>query len=361
MKIKKAKCLFICKRRLNSYGVPIGLINSAAFVVNALIEQGHEAQLVCVQDFNAIDREIALYKPTHCFIEAIWVTPAKMEELCGLHKTVKFVVRVHSKIPFLAQEGIAMQWIIDYGNIDKRVGNLRVSANSQDLHDDLKDILKIDSVYLPNIYMPVKVSRPEKEDDEVHYDNDYRRGCGCGDTKVINIGCFGAIRQLKNHLIQAFAAIEFANKSDRRLRFHINANRLEGPGADSILKNLRALFSSPQPNGVQHELVEHDWVPHEDFIKLIQQMDIGMQVSFSESFNIVIADFIANNIPVVASPDVDWISGMSQANPNSTEDIVDKLRRAWRGGIFNLQHANTVALERHNRNAVTAWTGFLKS
>lgn len=354
---KNTKCLFICKRRINSYGIPIGLINSAMFVVNALNGLDIESKLVCVQDYNAINRELVLYKPTHCFIEAIWVTPDKMEELCALHPFVHFVVRIHSKIPFLAQEGVAIEWIKEYGKIAKKLGNLRISANNLDLHEDLTEILGINSVYLPNIYLPVKIECDD-DDDEVKYDNDYR--CIDSHQKIIDIGCFGAVRQLKNHLIQALAAIEFANKIGRRLRFHINSNRLEGQGADAILKNLRALFES-QPNHEKHELVEHDWVPHAEFIKLIRQMDVGMQVSLSESFNIVVADFIANNIPVVASPDVDWISSVSQADPNSTEDIVNKLRRAWRGRLFNLQHANLTALDRHNRTATAAWTGFLKS
>jgi len=355
MKIKKVKCLFICKRRVNSYGVPIGLINSAMFVVNALTNLGIEAQLVCVEDYNAINKEIVLYKPTHCFIEAVWVTPLKLKELATLHPMVKFVVRVHSKIPFLAQEGIALEWIIEYGKIAKQFGNIRVSANNTDLHEDLIKILDIKSVYLPNIYLPAKVECND-DDEEIRYDNQIYRGA----HKIVNVGCFGAIRPLKNHLIQAFAAIAFAEKIDRRLKFHINSNRLEGGASSaSILKNLRALFDPA--TGTKHELVEHEWVPHAEFIKLVRDMDVGMQVSLSESFNIVVADFIANDVPVVASPDVDWISNMSQADPTSTEDIVNKLRRAWRGRLFDLQHANMSALARHNRNATSEWTEFLKS
>jgi len=44
---------------------------------------------------------------------------------------------------------------------------------------------------------------------------------------------------------------------------------------------------------------------HSDFISIVKSMDIGMQVSLSESFNIVAADFVSNGIPLVGSPDIE--------------------------------------------------------
>jgi len=44
---------------------------------------------------------------------------------------------------------------------------------------------------------------------------------------------------------------------------------------------------------------------HNDFIRVVKSMDIGMQVSLSESFNIVAADFVSNGVPLVGSPDIE--------------------------------------------------------
>lgn len=353
-KKKKPKCLFICKKRIDSYGISFGLLNSATFVVNALNAEGIESKLVSVADNNCIDKELALFKPDFCFIEAIWVVPEKFEVLCKLHPKVKFIVRIHSKTPFLAMEGIAIDWIKRYEAVAKVFPNLRLSANSLRLNEDLINVLGINAVFLPNIYMPVKPA-PCLTSEDFEYDNQLNfRELVEDRSKTIDIGCFGAIRPLKNHLIQAMAAIAFGEKNGRRVRFHINGNRVEQTGAGNILKNLRALYA-----GTKHELVEHAWMPHAEFIELVKTMDLGMQVSLSESFNIVVADFIANDIPIVASPDVDWISSLSQADPNSTDDIVKKLVRAWKGKLYNLQRVNRDALNQHNKHALKIWLDFL--
>jgi len=344
----KTRCLFICKKRIDSYGISFGLLNSATFVVNALNAHDIESKIVSVVDSNCIDREVSEFKPTHVFIEAIWVTADKFEVLCKLHPKVKFIIRIHSKIPFLAMEGIAIEWIRDYQAVANRFKNLKVSSNNKDFNDDLSNIIKIPSVYLPNIYAPICDEPIESHWTEFEYDNEIPR-CLENEPAEINIGCFGAIRPLKNHLIQALAAIQFAEGLNKKLRFHINCNRIEQKG-DNILKNLRALFV-----GTPHELVEHPWMGHPEFIKLVKTMDMGMQVSFTESFNIVAADFVSNRRPIVVSPDVDWVSEASQADPNSTEDIVKKLRRAWRGGMFDLTRINLKALVKHNKQALEIW------
>ena len=67
-------------------------------------------------------------------------------------------------------------------------------------------------------------------------------------------------------------------------------------------------------NNPKHELVEYDWLTHDDFIDVVQSMDLGMQVSFTETFNIVTADFVNNNIPVVVSKEIPWVNPLFFAN-----------------------------------------------
>jgi len=89
-----------------------GLLNSAKMTTEALKRHLKvDTKLVVVIDSNGIDREVFLFKPEICFLEAIWVTPAKMRELVRLHPKVKFVIRVHSETPFLSNEGEAISRI----------------------------------------------------------------------------------------------------------------------------------------------------------------------------------------------------------------------------------------------------------
>ena len=307
-----------------------GLKNSATFITDMLNNLGHNAWVVDVTDNNDIDREITNFDPDIVIIEALWVVPEKFDVLKKLHPKIKWIVRLHSETPFLALEGIAMEWVHGYA---KR--GITIAANSTRLDTELKYLLPHDHfTYLPNYYpMPAKIPA-------------FTAHAG----KVINIGCFGAIRPLKNHAMQALSAIKFADDAKLILNFHINVNRCEDQG-EPVLRNLRALFAN-HPN---HNLVEHPWVNHPNFMEIIGSMDISMQVSFSETFNIVSCDAAIQNVPMVVSPEVSWANEMFQANPNSSEDIVKKLNTAWTTSRIGLQRYNFNGLRKFDDEAIKIW------
>ena len=284
----KSKILFICRERKNSgnnhcYGTgycrSIGLINSAQFIVNYLNDIDIESKLSVVVDANSIDRELFLYKPTHVVLEAIWITPLKIKELLKIkrYENLTWIIRLHSKIPFIANEGIAFEWIVGYSKLMKTMPNLYLAVNSPEFIDDLKKILNVRGLYLPNVYYP--------KDEIIAILPQIRM--------YVNFGCFGAIRPMKNQLIQAVAAIEYGEETNQEIHFHINADRQELQG-DNVYKNLKALFL-----GTRHTLIEHPWLSRVEFLAVIATMDIGLQVSMSETFNIVAADFISKNIPLI--------------------------------------------------------------
>jgi hypothetical protein len=77
-----------------------------------------------------------------------------------------------------------------------------------------------------------------------------------------------------------------------------------------------------------HKLVVHEWVNHKDFIKLVKTMDIGMQVSYSETFNIVAADFISQGVPVVISKELPW-GREGIADCSDVNNISNTLIETW--------------------------------
>lgn len=341
----KHRILFICKQR-STYGVSYGLLNSCRFLCNALEAIGNDAKTVEVVDNNDIDREVFKYKPTHVFIEALWVVPAKFDELIPRYPKVKWYVRLHSNSPFIANEGMAIEWIVKYYALGVKYPQLKVACNAQKLITDLTGVYGIQSVYAPNVYMPkidcndelekLKSKHPEEE------------------SHILNIGCFGAIRPLKNQLIQAMAAIAFAKKINKQLVFHINSARIESNG-QPILKNIESLFASSG-----HKLEVHDWLPWPSFIKLVHQMDLGLQVSMSETFDIVAADFAYADIPIVGSKEIEWLSSFYKADCTDSESIVSRLQFAWQGKKFGLQAANRHGLKSWNDTATKVWTRLLE-
>lgn len=312
------RILFICHRRNHYWGeeqggngnsLSSGLLNSALFIAEMLSGLGVEAKVVEVDDNNCIDREVTQYRPSHVVIEALWVVPEKFDVLRPLHPHVRWIVRLHSKASFLANEGIAMEWI--HGYLSR---GIEVQCNNKDALHELRVVahsLGWNShlvTHLPNYYpaAPTHHARPQL------------------DRRAVHIGCFGAVRPLKNHLAQAVAAIAFADDLRAGLRFHINGSRVEGRG-EPMLKNLRAIFSASP----RHDLVEHAWAPHAEFLETMKSMDLAMQVSFSETFNIVTADAVASGVPVITSPEVSWIGDYAMADPNDGRAIIDALWRAW--------------------------------
>lgn len=324
----QAKVLFILKHRESSSG-PIegsyengtefssGLWNSARFVFQMLQGEGIHTKIVQVIDNNCIDREVHIYRPTHVVIEALWVVPEKFGILQALHPDVKWIIRGHSELPFLAGEGIAIDWLcryVQYKNVYLAFNSKRATHDIRNLIAEVRPEWSASELaervlYLPNYYPHHERFRPDRQD------NGY-----------LDVACFGAIRPLKNQLIQAMAAIEYAKIVGKLLRFHINGTRPE-QGGNENLKNLRALFRH-----TRHILVEHPWMDHTQFRQLLTTMDIGLQVSFTETFNIVSADMVCAGLPIVVSNEVTWVNQWCKADPNSREDITDKMIKVmdWR-------------------------------
>jgi hypothetical protein len=175
-------------------------------------------------------------------------------------------------------------------------------------------------------------------------------------NEFLDIGCFGAIRPLKNHMTQAVAALRMAAKMGKSLRFHINA-RIESVATDPILKNLVRLFS----HYPKHELVCHPWVDHAAFRDLLKQMDVVTQVSFSETFNIVAADAVVLGVATITSSEVTWASRCFYADPTDSLNIAEMMEKAHylkrKAGVFN---PSLRGLRHYNKDSAHNWITFLR-
>ena len=305
-----------------------------------MIANGIPSKVVSVTDSNSIDKEVFQYKPTHIFIQAIWVPPYKMQELVIKYPKIKWQIRVHSKIPFLANEGIAIYWLSQYNNIMSCFSNLSISGNSMAFADAMQKSMNMPVYYLPNLYF-------------LNYKPPQRRPI---DNQYINIGCFGAIRPLKNHLLQAMAAIYVGNKIGKPVRFHINGGRAE-QGGEQILKNLKALFDVSSP----HELISHKWEEHNEFLKLVATMDVGMQVSISETYNIVAADFVSVGVPIIGSQEIYLLPFFRKAHALNIKSIICNLYRAYKNDNFLTRFICSQKLKADTKSAGKKWLLFLEN
>jgi len=339
------KILFLLKKSSNYHvdnydtgKLKSGLYNSARLVAEALSEfKGIETKLELCIDGNDVDNKLFKYKPNICIIEAIWITPTKLKELQKLHPNIDFVVRIHSKIPFLAMEGVAIDWIKQY----MLIKNVKVAFNNKKTHSDL-NFIELQNTYLPNIYEKINKSKKCI----------FKKTTNRNKTKsVYDISCFGAIRPLKNQLNQAVAAIKFGDMNNSVVNFYVNSSRLEQSG-ENVLKNLRALFAD-----TNHNLIEVEWLCRKDFLELLSKMDVSMQVSLTETFNIVAADSVLVKVPVVISKEIDWLS-TGIADPNDVCSMVKQI-------YYVLNHKNNIicennnSLAKYNKKAIFEWKKFI--
>lgn len=328
-----------------------GLFNSARLVAEMLEQKGVPVKLVHVIDNNFIHREIVAYKAEVVIIEAFWVVPGKFDELLRVCPHVKFIVRNHSEVPFLANEGIAFDWMLKYASKP----NVYMSSNAPRMLEESRFLIHKENPewepshlmrkvpYLPNYYptgdcptfgKPIDLNSP-----------------------FIDIGCFGAVRPLKNTMLQAIGAMMFATSIGKRLRFHINGGRIE-MGGSPILKNLFQLFS----HFPEYELLNHPWKTHGQFKELIRSMDLVTQVSFSETFNIVAADAVTQNVPTVTSDEITWSSPEFRADPTSSTDIAAAMYRAYEKRVNDPSHNPSLwGLADYNANSVREWLPYLAS
>ena len=347
-----SKILFILRRREDynatvhsNVGLSTGLYNSANFMNLMLQDAGINSVLAVAIDNNCIDRLVTQHKPSHVIIEALWVVPSKFAVLQKLHPDVTWIVRLHSEMPFMAGEGMAMDWLGDYSkcrnvvigvNAPRMLRETRLYLQHLNNWDDSTASKKV--IYLPNFY-------PQE----------YKTKTLDKNKEFIDIGCFGAVRLLKNHLLQAFGAIEFADSIGKKLRFHINAGRIEMQGGP-VVHNLRGLFQQIHARG--HAMVNHQWTPREQFLELCADMDICLQSSFSETFNIVGADVISQGVPLVGSREIPW-QVLGTSDPTNSVDICKQLKFAYDWPQLNVR-LNQFGLKTYTNKTRKIWAKYFK-
>ena len=349
-----SKVLFILKRKHDynanrdsrHIGLSTGLYNSASFVNQMLNDMGIESNMEVAVDNNCIDRFVAKHKPTHVIIEALWVVPEKYQILQKLHPNVTWILRLHSEMPFMSGEGMALNWIGEYSKIK----NMLVSVNAPRMLREIKFFLKTLNnwtdeqtdkkvLYLPNYY-PQTYAKPKKIDRKQHY---------------VNVGCFGAVRPLKNHMVQAIAAVDFAESIGKRVKFHINAGRIEMQG-QPVAHNLESFFAHLYDRG--HRLVNHAWAPREEFLVTCSKMDIGMQCNFSETFNIVGADLISQGVPLIGSKEIPWMV-FGKTDPTESRLIKTELEFAYEMPWLNVA-CNQHSLTKYTDKTAKIWSKIFK-
>lgn len=284
---------------------------------------------------NAINRynEANEHPLTHLVISAPWLSPFDLEILIQHFKDIQFVILSHSNVGFLQADACGVELLRAYQDLEDRYLNLRVGGNSRQFVKWLEAAYHKRAILLPNLYS-TKDAQLTKQWDSV---------------SSLKVGAFGAVRPYKNFMTAAAAALVIHSITGVPVEFHMSAGG-EGDG-DRVSVAIEAMLKD---TGVT--LVKHGWSYWYDFIKLVASMDLMIQVSYTESFNLITADGVLAGVPSVVSSAIRWAPSSWKAD---VDDAIDVARK----GVLLLKmppsNKGIKALTSSNENGIVKWFEFL--
>ena len=273
-------------------------------------------------------------RPTHVILAAPWMATSDVASLAAQFKEVVFVVVSHSSVGFLAADPHAIKLLRETADLQLATHNVFVGGNSKKFTDWATAAWGVNAVWLPNLYC-LDETFPEHDR---HWDGG-----------VLRLGMFGANRPLKNFLSGAAGAVELARRLRVPVELLLSSGRDEGG-------NFRALHEMTE-NIANLRVIPTGWLSWTEFRRVLRTINLVLQPSYTETFNVVSADAIAEGVPVVATDAIDWVPGWWQAKADEPLDIARVAERLLRDP--RAPREGRAALATYVHRGVDTWLGFL--
>ncbi len=322
---------FAANRAISHIGLGVTALNTA----KSLRAAGIPTDVWPIMNAAELRTRLKATPAEHVVISAPWIPTAEIAHLCSEFTNTRFAVTCHSNLGFLQADPSAMRMLREGLELRRSSWNFRMAANCERLTEWVHAAYGTPCAWIPNLYY-LENEQPKRER--------YSGG-------TLRIGAFGATRVLKNLMTSAGAALRIAASRRADLEFWISAGRTEG-GA-SVLNAVREML-----NGLPHvKLVENNWQAWPQFRQTVRHMHLLMQPSYTESFNVVTADGVAEGVASVVSDAIEWA-------PRSWKAPVDDANAVARVGRKLLESRwapaqGLAALKAYNKRAMQAWRDFL--
>jgi hypothetical protein len=323
---------FAASRNISHIGLGVSALNTA----KALKRVGIEAEVWPIIDAADVGKRLAAAAKTHVVISAPWVPSPELQRLTLDHPGVQFSVVCHSNVGFLQADANGVRLFGEGMEIERGSCNFRLAGNSRKFADWVRRTFGVPCAYLPNLYYL---------DEHVPVDRPVFRG------GLLRIGAFGATRALKNLMSAAGAALAISQDFDTDLEFWVNSGRDEGgAGISSAIQEMFAITRHAK-------VVKAGWQSWHNHRKTVANMDLLISCSYTESFNMVTADGVAEGVASVTSDAIDWVPRYWQAQADNVLDIA----RVGRSLLCdpNAPKDGWKALAAHNEEGLREWQAFL--
>jgi hypothetical protein len=292
--------LFGASRGLSHIGLGVAAISTqktlrAAGILCNILAIGSAHELASHLEANPHDSVI---------ISAPWIATHEIARVSHKFPETQFAVCCHSNIGFLQADTNGVKLIRELIDLESCSHNVFLAGNTKRFCDWIHAAFARPCKFLPNLYY-----LDEHSSHPIH-------SHPIGHSGPLRIGMFGATRPLKNLMTGAAAAVEIGRSMRFPLQLWLSGGRAEG-GGQSILTAVQEMLAG-LPNV---ELKHNSWQTWQQFRRTIGHMHLLLQPSYTESFNMVTADGVAEGVPSVVSEAIDWAPEHWKADVDNANSI----------------------------------------
>jgi hypothetical protein len=323
---------FAAHRNVSHIGLGVAAVNTA----KVLRREGIDAEVWPILSASDLAEKLRLKPAHHVIISAPWIATSELQSLAFEFIDTHFTVNCHSNVGFLQADRNGVRLVREAMELELGTTNVHVAGNSRRFCNWARSTFGSPCAYLPNLYW-LGHHAP-------------RQMPWSGGT--LRIGVFGATRPLKNLMSAAGAAMEIGRHLRVPLELWLSGARTEG-GGETVLGALNEMLSG-LPSVRLHL---NGWQSWPLFRRTVAHMHLLLQPSYTESFNMVTADGVAEGVPSVVSDAIDWAPQDWKAN---VDDVLD-IARVGRRLLYDWRAAEDgrLALEAYVRDGVDAYRHFL--
>ena len=327
---------FAANRNISHIGLGVAALNTA----KVLRREGIRTDVWPI--VNAADLRMRLESEPvkHVIVSAPWIPSNELQSMATQFPETQFSVCCHSNVGFLQADRNGVKLVRELLELEMGTHNIHLSGNSRRFCEWVQAAFAAPCTYLPNLYYLDEYS--DKRHAELFHGG------------VLRIGVFGATRPLKNMMSATGAAIQIAREFRAPLELWLSGGRTEG-GGETILGAVKEMVAELS----NVSLVLNGWQSWPKFRKIVGHMHLLLQPSYTESFNMVTADGVAEGVPSVVSSAIDWAPDYWKA---ATDDVVD-IARVGRQLLRDpgAAHDGLRALKAYVREGVGAYREYFAS
>ena len=318
-------------RNISHIGLGVSAINTA----KVLRRERIDAAVWPIISAADLLKKLSVKPADHVIISAPWIPTHELQVLAAEFSDTHFTVNCHSNVGFLQADRNGVKLVRETMDLELGTSNVHLAGNSRRFCHWIESAFGAECAYLPNLYWL--------------HEHCVRQHPWKGGT--LRIGIFGATRPLKNLMSAAGAALEVARHLRAPLELWMSGGRTEG-GGEAVLGAVHEMLHGLP--GVKLHL--SGWQSWPNFRKTIAHMHLLLQPSYTESFNMVTADGVAEGVSSVVSDAIDWAPDDWKAN---VDDVLD-IARVGRRLLFDWRAADEGrhALERYIRDGIHAYREF---